>query len=335
MKRKKSVSSKDVAREAGVSQATVSYILNNVKNVRIRPETREAVMDAVRRLNYHPDQIARGMKLKRSMSVGVVTDRNVTNFYFMKTLEGIRDGMQEHNYSITLLFNKFDTIEDAEFVKYYDSNRLDGMIFAFASLEESTVQYMNERGIPYVIADTQPTGGEGYEVCSDFLGRAPEVVSHFLERGASRIGYAGVQGKKHWEQRLEALRCAMDENGLCLMPEDIALSVFDDEEILRTLHELLTRRDRPDALLAGSPRFGLLAVKCAAALGIRMPQELRIVALGSSNFHTVAHPSLSAVELPLYDMGYRAAQMLFASMSGEEPEKMVVLPSELVIRESS
>jgi LacI family transcriptional regulator len=79
----------------------------------------------------------------------------------------------------------------------------------------------------------------------------------------------------------------------------------------------------------------LLAVKCAALLGLKVPGEFRIVALGSSNFHTVAHPSLSAVELPLYDMGYRAAQMLFDLMNGEETEKTVVLPSELVIRESS
>ena len=85
MNKKKSISSRDVAREAGVSQATVSYILNDVKNVRIKPETRAAVLDAVKRLNYHPDEMARGMKLKKPMSIGVVTDRNVTNFYFMKT----------------------------------------------------------------------------------------------------------------------------------------------------------------------------------------------------------------------------------------------------------
>jgi DNA-binding LacI/PurR family transcriptional regulator len=335
MRKKKTVSSRDVAREAGVSQATVSYVLNDVKNVKIKPETREAVMDAVRRLNYHPDQIARGMKLKSSMSVGVVTDRNITNFYFMKTLEGIRDGMQQHNYSITLLFNKFESIEDAEFIKYYDSNRLDGIIFAFASLEETAIQYMNDRSIPFVIVDAQSTQGEIHEVCSDYLSRVTEVVHHFLKSGASRIGYAGVQGKGYWDLRQDALRRALEEKGLSLRSEDIAYSIFDDAQIFKVVTELLSRPDRPDALLAGSPRFGLLAVKCAALLGLKVPGEFRIVALGSSNFHTVAHPSLSAVELPLYDMGYRAAQMLFDLMNGEETEKTVVLPSELVIRESS
>ena len=71
MNEKKSISSRDVAKEAGVSQATVSYVLNDVKNVSIRPETRAAVLEAVKKLNYHPNEIARGMKLRKSMSIGV------------------------------------------------------------------------------------------------------------------------------------------------------------------------------------------------------------------------------------------------------------------------
>src|SRR5690554_7227430 len=93
--RKKRVSSKDVAKEAGVSQATVSYVLNNNKNIKIKPETRQAVLDAVKKLNYHPSLLARAMKLNKSMTVGVITDRNVTNYNFMRMLEGIKDQLQE------------------------------------------------------------------------------------------------------------------------------------------------------------------------------------------------------------------------------------------------
>ncbi len=134
MKSKGSISSRDVAREAGVSQATVSYVLNNTPGVRIKHETRQAVLDAMAKLNYHPNHIARGMKLSKSMSIGVVTDRNVTNFYFMKTLEGIKDGTQSHNYSITLLFNKAGNASELEFIKYYSSYRLDGIIFCLFCL---------------------------------------------------------------------------------------------------------------------------------------------------------------------------------------------------------
>ena len=113
MGREKRVSSIDVAREAGVSQATVSYVLNNVKGVKIKKETREAVIAAAKKLNYHPNLIARSMRLKKSMSIGIVSDKNVSNFMFMKTLEGIKDALLPRNYSIMMCFDKSHEREDS------------------------------------------------------------------------------------------------------------------------------------------------------------------------------------------------------------------------------
>lgn len=335
MNEKKNVSSRDVAREAGVSQATVSYILNNVKGISIKPETRAAVMDAVKRLNYHPNEIARGMKLNRSMSIGVVTDRNVTNFYFMKTLEGIRDGIQKNNYAVTLLFNKPDDRTEAEFISYYNSNRLDGMIFAFASLDTEMVDYLNTKGIPFVLVEAVKSEMDVYGVCTDYLNNVPGVVTHFLSQGVNRIGYAGPTPGKVKESRLDAFKEAMVQCGLEVDEEMIATSDFNDEEIFDVIIRLLSSDKRPGALIAGSPRFGLFAVKCAQCLNIKVPDDLKIIALGTSNFFKVTYPSLSAVELPLYDMGLRAAEMLFELMSGQSSQKTVILPSELVLRDSS
>lgn len=333
MREKKSVSSRDVAREAGVSQATVSYILNDVKTISIKPETRAAVMAAVKKLNYHPDEIARGMKLKRSMSIGVVTDRNVTNFYFMKTLEGIRDGIQKHNYSITLLFNKPEDIADAEYIKYYNSNRLDGIIFAFASLDDDMANLLVEKGIPFVMVDAIQSGREIYEVCTDHLSYIPRVIDYFKAKGLKRIGYAGPG--KAGDSRLEAFRAAVRQHAGPGERELIATSDFNDLKMLEAVRELLLSPDRPEALLAGSPKFAQVSLKCALNLDIKVPGELKIIALGTSNFFNICFPSLSAVELPLYDMGFRASEMLFDVMNGREVEKSVVLPSELIIRESS
>lgn len=331
----KKISSRDVAREAGVSQATVSYILNNVKNVRIKPETRTAVMEAVKRLNYHPNEIARGMKLKRSMSIGVVTDRNVTNFYFMKTLEGIRDGIQKNNYSITLLFNKPDDNADAEFIRYYNSNRLDGIIFAFASLDEEMSGRLVEKGIPFVIVDAIHSNMDVHEVTTDHLSHIPLVIDYFLSKGTGHIGYAGPIPAKIRDSRLEAFREAMQQKGLPVDDDLISMSDFNDDEMFDAVRRLLSSDKRPGALLAGSPRFGLVSVKCALSLNIKVPDELKIIALGTSNFFNISYPSLSAVELPLYDMGFRASEMLFDRMNGKEVQKSVVLPSELVLRDSS
>ena len=335
MNEKKKVSSRDVAREAGVSQATVSYILNNAKGVSIKPETRAAVMEAVKKLNYHPNEIARGMKLNRSMSIGVVTDRDVTSFYFMKTLEGIRDGLQQNNYAVTLLFNKPEDSTEAEFIRYYNSNRLDGILFAFASLDAETADYLNSRGIPFVLVDALKSDMNVYSVCTDHLNKIVEVIEYFVAGGIRRIGYAGPTPGKVRDSRLDAYRDAMLRCGLEADEAMITTSDFDDTKIFNAVNGLLSGDGRPRAILAGSPRFGLFTAKCAQHMGVKVPEDLKIIALGTSNFFDVAYPSLSAVELPLYDMGFRAAGMLFERMNGQPAQKTVVLPSELVLRDSS
>lgn len=333
--KKNHVSSRDVAREAGVSQATVSYVLNNVQGVRIKPETREAVLNAVKKLNYHPNHIARGMKLKKSMSIGVVTDRNVTNFYFMKTLEGIKDGIQKYNYSITLLFNKSEDISEMEFIKYYNSNRLDGIIFSFASIDDNTINYLNEREIPYVIVDAHPSGRDVYEVCTDHLAHISDVIQYFKSKNVQSIGYIGPRACSMPDRRVSEFMSATDKYGYRIKDEHIVYSIFDDNEIKKSITNLLMCYDRPQAILAGSPRFGMLAVKCALTLNIKIPDELHIIALGTSNFYTVIHPTLSAVEVPLYDMGICSAEKLFDRLNGKDVDKTTVLPSELIIRDSS
>ncbi|MFO7294662.1 MAG: LacI family DNA-binding transcriptional regulator [Clostridia bacterium] len=336
MRKKKSVSSKDVAREAGVSQATVSYILNDVKGVKIRPETRQAVLDAIKKLNYHPDQIARGMRLKRSMSVGVVTDRNVTNFYFMKTLEGIRDGLQARNYSVSLLFNRYESIQESEFIKYYSSNRIDGIIFAFASISDEDMGYMDSMGIPYVMVNPYPLGRDVGEVCTDHLSHIPAVIEYFKSKGVKEIAYAGPVPRRPNDRRLEVFKEAMALHGYEVKEELTILGGYDNGEVCRAIMGLFEGRGcRPDAILAASPRFGILTVKSCHMLGIRIPQDVRIVAVGSSNFFELIHPTLSSIELPLYDMGLKAAEMVLKAIDSGEMAPTTVLPSEFVIRESS
>jgi LacI family transcriptional regulator len=336
MKHKCSVSSKDVAREAGVSQATVSYILNNTRNVKIKPETRQAVLDAVKKLNYYPNQIARGMKLRKSMSIGVVTDRSVTNFYFMKVLEGIKDGFQEDNYSITLLFDKHERIEDAEFIKYYNSNRIDGVIFVFASIGDDEIEYMNSIGFPYIVVDTHPSGRNIHEICTDHLARIQNVIGYFKSRGIKNIAYAGPVHKCRTDRRLEAFINAMVCHGFEPNEDFVIQSAAGDKELLAAFKELFANKYfKPGAILAGSPKFGMLTVKSCLALGVKIPGDVSIIAIGSSNIFDLIHPSLSSIDLPLYDMGFKAAQMILKLIKGGDEEMTILLPSELTLRGSS
>lgn len=335
MIRKKSVSSRDVAREAGVSQATVSYILNDVKNISIKPETRAAVLEAVRKLNYHPNEIARGMRLDRSMSIGIITERNVTNFYFMRTLEGIKDVAQKSNYSITLLFEKYDGSAEAELIRYYESRRLDGVIFVFASPKTEIITQLNENEIPFVVVDAHNVENDLYQVSTDHLNRIFEVVKLLKDKGSKKISYVGPKPKAAPDDRTTIFNDALAQYGYQCSDELINLSIHEENEIITMITNLLESENRPDALLAGTPRFGLFAARCAQSLSIKVPDQIRIVALGTSNFYNVSYPPLTAVELPLYEMGFNSASMLISMLDGKQIVKKVILPSELIIREST
>lgn len=335
MKNRSKVSSRDVAREAGVSQATVSYVLNDAKGIKIKPETREAVLEAVKKLNYHPNHIARGMKLNKSMSIGVVTDRNVTNFYFMKILEGIKDGTQPYNYSITLMFNRQEDVANSEYIKYYNSNRLDGIIFAFSYLDDESVSYLNDKGIPFVIADSNPTGRGVYEVYGDHLSHIDDVVAYFKKAGVRRMAYTGPRVDHKHDRRVEAIKNSVRIHGIEMADEHIVFSSFDDNEIFEATKKLFEQNNRPDAIITGSPKFGMIAVKCASIEGLKIPEEFKVIAIGSSNFFTVINPALSSLELPLYEIGIHSAQKLFDIMNGHPTDKTTVLTSQLVIRGSS
>jgi DNA-binding LacI/PurR family transcriptional regulator len=181
MSKQKRASSKEVAKEAGVSQATVSYVLNNAKGIRIKPETREAVLSAAKKLNYHPNLIARSMRLQRSMSIGVVSDKNVSNFWFMKALEGIKDAMKDKNYSITLCLNKSQEIETAEHISYYSSNRIDGIIFAFAELSDEHIAYLLDNNIPFTVINSNVRNEMIRAVKTDMTQAMSDAVKHFTK----------------------------------------------------------------------------------------------------------------------------------------------------------
>lgn len=335
MTKPKSVSSKDVAKEAGVSQATVSYVLNDVQGIKIKPETKEAVLEAARRLNYHPNLIARGMRLKKSMSIGIVSDKNISNFMFMQVLEGIKDALVPKNYSITLCFNKSPEVENAEHIKYFSSNRIDGIIFAYASLTEEHIAYLVDNNIPFVIIDNYARSQLVHQVKNEMTNAIAAGVDHLKENGANRIAYFGPSVSHSEDRRfrdyMEALRRSeieIVEELLCKMPAN-------DEDIESAIENYFSQfKDLPPAVLCETTNIGFRLLKYAASKGINVPGEMAVIAIGTSKFSPYTYPALSAIEAPLYNMGFRGVEMLFNLMKGNITEDIVVLEWSFIKRQS-
>jgi DNA-binding LacI/PurR family transcriptional regulator len=332
----KRVSSKDVAKEAGVSQATVSYVLNNAKGIKVKPETREAVHNAAKKLNYHPNLIAKSMRLKKAMSIGIVSDKSIVSYMFMNVLEGIKDALVDRNYSMTFCLNKSTDIENADHIKYFSSNRIDGVIFAYANLSEEHIQYLNENKIPFVVIHSNVKEGMRHLVRTDMSEAIYQSVTHMKDKMGNKIAYlganAGNENSPRYQGYVKALsRCSIPYN------EDYIIKLPDnDEQICSFLDQYFAKLETlPSAIVCEKATFAFNFIKYASQRGISIPEDIAITAIGTSNFSSYSNPSLSAVEAPLYAMGYTGCEMLFDIMNEKETEEVVVLEWKFVTRDST
>lgn len=326
MTTKKRISSKDVAKEAGVSQATVSYVLNNVQGIKIKPETREAVLLAAQKLNYHPNLIAKSMRLKKAMSIGIVSDKSISSFMFMNVLEGIKEALVSRNYSMTLCINKSAEIENSEHIKYYSSNRIDGIIFAYASPSEEHVNYLTENNIPYVVIHTNVKSEMNHLVKTKMFPAILEVVTDLKQKYGDEIAYFGTNAGNLCSPRYSGYLKSLESNGIELDYSKILKFASNDEGVEETLDKHIEEVGHmPRAVLCDSANLAFNVLKYAAQRGISIPDQTALVAIGTSNFSSYSNPSLSSIEAPLYNMGVIGCEMLFDVMDDKASKDVVVL----------
>lgn len=337
----KGISSKDVAREAGVSQATVSYVLNNVKSVKIKPETRQAVIEAAKKLNYCPNIIARGMRLKRSMSIGIVTDKNVSNYMFMSVLEGIKDILVPLNYSITLCFTRSRDIQNEEYINYYNSNRIDGVIFAFASLADENISYLLEHNIPFAIIDNKPRTDIVHTVKNDMTNALQCLVKQWITEGITDISYIGFPQGKRCERKFNTYVKVLEKNSVSLNEEKIfIIPTWESSDMEEMINKFLfcfccNSIAKRHAILCENTSIAFKLLRAAALNNISIPHKLSVAAIGTSKFSPESFPSLSAIEAPLYHMGMEGAKMLVDLIHGKNTEDEVNLEWTYVKRMST
>lgn len=332
------VSSKDVAREAGVSQATVSYVLNDAEGVKISPQTREAVLAAAKRLNYHPDQSARAMRLRKAMSIAVVSDKDISSLRFMSILDGIKDILAQRNYSLTLCFDRWQESRSAEHVQYYQANRVDGAIFVWATVTDDHYAYLVDHGIPFVVIHSNLGVDPPNLVRSDLDPAILAAVTDLKQKGAATIDFLGRTNHGPRDRRYSGFVKALARLGLDVpkSPQLGRLAGDLDEDIAASLDEYTREHSRPpQAILCETVSIGFRLLRYAAKKGIVVPHDLSVVAIGSSRFAPLSVPALSTIEGPLYEMGARGCEVLFDAIEGRAPQTPVVLEWSYVPRESS
>jgi LacI family transcriptional regulator len=326
---------KDVAHHAGVSVSTVSYVLNNSGPV--AAERRARVLDAVRVLDYAPNESARSLKRRSASTIGLVVP-DLANQFFALIAEGVQRAASKRDVLVVLCAPEATEEPESHHSKLLRSQRLDGVIYLSGTGTSPGALVELGRLGPVVLVDERVPGFDVPAVVADGRRGAREIAQHVLDHGHKRVAVIGGPTAL-WtsEQRLAGYREAFAAAGLD--PDAIPVLVGDyrqeSGEQLAAQALAGPAATRPTALLCANDLMAIGALEYCKSAGIRVPEEVSIVGFDDLPFSALLTPRLTTVRQPARDMGYRAATLLFDLLANEaagQPQEL--FPATVQIRDS-
>jgi LacI family transcriptional regulator len=329
---------RDVARLARVSVTTVSSIVNARGG--ISPEVTRRVEDAIATLDYHPNEVARGLKVNRTFTIGIILP-DVSNLFFNDILRGVETEARRNGYSVILCDSNEDPLQEQALLTVLIRRRVDGILLAStqASLAESRLAM---RRPPIVCFDRDPGGFEGSAVVVDNVRASYEATRHLIELGHQHIAtIAGPETTLTGRERLEGFRKALQEAHLPLPEEYIRPGGFSMEGAHREALEILHLSNPPTAILVCNNRMTLGLMRALRDLGLKCPQDVSVVGFDDFDWSDLFSPRLTTIVQPSYEMGKRATEMLVQVIQAPDQHfesggrNRLVLKAELRVREST
>ncbi|TCL80493.1 LacI family transcriptional regulator [Curtobacterium sp. PhB142] len=328
------VTMKDVARHAGVSQPTVSFVLNDRRDVSIAAETRTRVLEAAKELNFQPNRAAQSLRSNRSYTVGVIADRLVSQPYAGHIVLGVQQAVQEAGYVCFVVETAQTTDGGKAAVENLVQQGVAGLIYAAPGPEYVTpVDGLDT--VPTVFVNCFPPGDTpAVTVLADEYQGGYDVAAAVFAAGHTNVAFLGGPADDYaCQERKRGLERATADSGIPSTQISITFGTFQVGSGYDLAVEVLDdAATRPTAIICGNDRMAVGALMAAQALGMRCPEDISIVGFDDQpDLADQMHPPLTTVALPHQQMGFEAGTLLLAE--AEQPGRHLV-PCEYVSRSS-
>lgn len=324
----------DVAREAGVSVATVSRVMNG--SATVAEPTVQLVRAAIERLNYVPNQQARNLRRHESRTFMVLLP-NITNPYYANVFDGINQRAQELDYSVFLCSTEGRRPEQL-LQEAVSNKRADGAILMHIGYNEEWLSKYTKQ-LPIVQCCEYTGHGHTPHVTVDNYRSALEATQYLIQLGHRRVGIISAKnGNISTILRMKGYRDAMHQAGLEVQEQWIAYcdKEYSYSSSLRAARMMLSQNQAPTALFCIGDTIALAAVVTAQELGLQVPRDVSIVGFDDVIYTKMLHPYLTTVAQPCAELGSRAVDMLHQLITqGQLQQPEVVLPHGFIIREST
>jgi LacI family transcriptional regulator, kdg operon repressor len=318
----------DVAKEAGVSKSTVSQFLNN-RFEYMGEKTKLKIEEAIRRLDYQPNFIARSLKQKRTSMVGIIV-ANIMHYLSTEISRAIEDFFQEHDLHAIICNADDDPEKEKRYIEMLRAKQVDGLIIFPTGQNNDLYQNMIKENYPVVFMDRKVENLEVFSVITDNVESTYKAIQHFIETGHRNIAFA-VQPLivSTRTERLKGYEKALVEAGIKVDPDLIVEANI--KEMKGELERLFSLKEKPTALFAGNDRVFLAAVEFLKEKGIKMGKDIELIVFDNIPFAHLVDTPISFIVQPAHEMGKKAAELLFDQINKVEREpREFVFPSKMV-----
>jgi LacI family transcriptional regulator len=326
----------EVARRARASTGTVSNVIRGT--VTVSPALRARVEAAIRDLDFHPNEIARSLKVNQTNMLGMVVP-DVTNPFFPQIMRGAEDRALERGF-LLVTANTDEQIErECRVISALRSRRVDGILLTPTRGEDSDhIRRTIESGIPVVCLDRAPVGVKTDAVLLDNQRGSQECVRHLIRIGYRRIAcITGPLALGVARERLQGYENGLREAAVEVRKDLILEGDFFENSGYRLGKELLLQLSRPEAILVSNGVMTLGVLQAFEELGVRCPEDVALATFDDLAGDRAFHPRLTVVSQPGYEMGAKGATLLMDRIEGKATGKscIVRLAPTLVVREST
>lgn len=324
----------DVAREAGVSTATVSRVINGTGTV--SPTTQQKVHQAIRSLKFVAHGSARGLAGTKTNIIGIVMPA-LTTFFFAALIKGINESIEVEGYTLLMYSSTSPASMIGGKPLPLGDHNTDGIIVFTDFLDDYSIQHMVEQEFPIVMLHrTAPVGLDIPVVTFHNEQGAFEAVNHLIQSGRRKIVFLkGPEGNEDSRQRELGYKRALASANIPVDENMIRRGKFSTPPARKSIEELFQAGIEFDGIFAGDDNAAVGALEACKAQGVSVPEQVAIVGFNDDYMAKHVSPSLSTVKAPIYESGYKAGKALLNLIEGKPVEKNIRLETQLVVRDSS
>ncbi len=325
---------KDIAREAGVSTATVSHVINKTKYV--ADATREKVEEAIKKFGYHPNAHAQMLALGRSKIIGLLVS-DISNPFFPEIIKSVEASVIGAGYNLFLLNTNYETERTLEYVQRLIQMKVAGIILMIAEFDQALIREAKRKKTAFVFQDLGFVGEKVSNIILDYAAGIDEAVKHLVSLGHTHIVHIGGAHEIYSAGvRWKAFRDAMKKH----LPNGREPQLFEGDFRFEggsdAARQILAEKDRPTAVIVANDMMALGAMQEFKNAGLHVPEDISVIGFDDIQFASLSQPALTTVNSPRVEIGRMAVEALLLTI--EKPHQNgieVKVPTSLLLRDST